>query len=150
MTEPQKFVDPNNSWRPDNVYSNVISQIQKDGVCPFCPEQLSKYHKNPIIEETKHWLVTNNMYPYKNAKHHILLIHKEHIGTIQEISPAAWTDLQEIFLRAIERSKIPGGTLVLRFGDTKFTGASVTHLHANIVSSDPDNPEYTPMLARIG
>jgi ATP adenylyltransferase len=146
-----KFVNPNNTQhRPDEKYSSVISDIQKDGVCPFCPDQLKKYHKNPIIDETKYWLVTNNMYPYKNAKHHILLIHKNHIENMQEMSAEAWTELHDIFLRAIERSKIPGGTMFIRFGDTKFTGASVTHLHAHLVSSDPDNPEYTPLLTRIG
>lgn len=147
----QQFVNTNNTQhRPDGKYDSVIANIQKDGVCPFCPDQLSKYHKNPIIEETKKWLVTNNMYPYKNAKHHILLIHKEHIQDIKEMSNEAWTELHEIFLRAIERSKIPGGTMFIRFGDTRFTGASVSHLHAHLVSSDPDNPEYTPLLTRIG
>lgn len=94
--------------------------------------------------------MTNNMYPYKNAKHHILLIHKEHIENISEMSNGAWIELHDIFLRATERSKIPGGTMFIRFGDTKFTGASVSHLHAHLVSSDPDNPEYTPLLTRIG
>lgn len=150
MTDPQ-FVNPNNTQqRPDGKYGSVIANIQKDGVCPFCPDQLKKYHKNPIIEETKYWLVTNNMYPYKNVKHHILLIHKEHIATMQEMSNEAWAELHEIFLRAIERSKIPGGTMFIRFGDTRFTGASVTHLHAHLVSSDPDSPEYVPLLTRIG
>jgi len=75
----KKFVNIDNTKRPEGAgkYGNVISQIQKDGVCPFCPEQLKNYHKNPIIEETESWLVTNNMYPYKNAKHHILFIHKK-------------------------------------------------------------------------
>lgn len=147
----QKFVNADNTQhRPDGKYNSVITNIQKDGVCPFCPDQLAKYHKNPIIDETKYWLVTNNMYPYKNVRHHILLIHKEHIETIQEITDEAWKELHTIFLQAIGRSNIPGGTLFIRFGDTRFTGASVSHLHAHLVSSDPDNPEYTPLLTRIG
>ncbi len=147
----KKFVNTNNTQdRPDGKYSGVIADIQKDGVCPFCAEQLKNYHKNPIIEETEHWLVTNNMYPYKNAKHHILLIHKVHIENIKEMSEKAWSELHAIFLNAIERSDIPGGTMFIRFGDTKFTGASVSHLHAHLVSSDPENPGYTPLLTRIG
>lgn len=150
MTSKQ-FVNTNNTQqRPDEKYASVIANIKKDGVCPFCPDQLAKYHKNPIIDETKNWLVTNNMYPYKNTKHHILLIHKEHIESIKEINNEAWKELHEIFIRAIERSKILGGTMFIRFGDTKFTGASVSHLHAHLVSSDPDKPEYTPLLTRIG
>lgn len=147
----QQFVNPNNTQdRPDGKYGSVIADIQKDGVCPFCPDQLKKYHKNPIIEETSHWLVTNNMYPYKNTKHHVLLIHKEHIQSIQELSAEAWQELQQILLNTNNRLKIPGGTMFMRFGDTRFTGASVAHLHAQLVSSDPDNPEYAPVLTRIG
>ena len=147
----KKFVNTKNvENHPDVNYNSVISNIQKDGVCPFCPEQLKKYHKNPILEETKSWLVTNNMYPYKNAKHHILLIHKKHIENLAEMSQEAWVELNQIFLKAIERSKIPGGTMFIRFGDTRFTGASVSHLHAHLVSSDPDSPTYGPLLTRIG
>ena len=43
----------NTAHRPTDTYGNVISQIQKDGVCPFCPESLAKYHKNPILKEGK-------------------------------------------------------------------------------------------------
>ena len=147
----KKFVNTANTQdRPDGKYNSVIANIQKDGVCPFCPDQLNKYHKNPILEETKHWLVTNNMYPYKNTKQHILLIHKEHIENMREMSNEAWTELHNIFLKAIERSKIPGGTFFIRFGDTRYTGASVSHLHAHLVSSNPDSPEYGPLLTRIG
>jgi diadenosine tetraphosphate (Ap4A) HIT family hydrolase len=147
----QQFVNTKNvENHPDDKYNSVITNIQKDGVCPFCPDQLKKYHKNPILEETENWLVTNNMYPYKNSKHHILLIHKKHIENVRELGVEEWKELYEIFARAIERSKIPGGTLFMRFGNTRFTGASVSHLHAHLVSSDPDNPEYTALLTRIG
>jgi len=147
----QQFVNTNNTQqRPDGKYNSIIADIQKDGVCPFCPDQLKKYHKNPIIEETKYWIVTDNMYPYKNVKDHILFIYKKHIENIQEMSPEAWQELNKIFLKSIDRSGIPGGTLFMRFGNTRFTGASVAHLHAHLVSSNPDNPEYTPVLTRIG
>lgn len=151
MATDPKFVNTDNTKnRPDGVYGSVISQIQKDGVCPFCTEQLLKYHKNPILKETKYWVATANMYPYKGAKHHILLIHREHITNPSEMSAEAWAELQTIANDMTRESSIPGGTLFMRFGDTKYTGASVTHLHAHIVSSDPTNPDYTPLLARVG
>ncbi len=148
---PQQFVNTNNTQqRPDGKYNSVIADIQKDGVCPFCSEQLKKYHKNPITKETNYWLVTTNMYPYKNTKHHILIIHKEHIQSVTELSEAAWLELRRIYGDVINESNIPGGTMFIRFGDTRFTGASVAHLHAHLVSSDPDNGEYEPILTRIG
>ena len=147
------FVDAENSKaRPTGEYSKVIDKIAKDGVCPFCPEHLSKYHKRPL-EDKVYWTVTDNMYPYKPSKHHRLIIHRKHITHIDQVAPAAWHELMEIFLKESADRKISGGTLVMRFGDTKFTGASVSHLHAHIVQSDPDDPSYEKekgLTMRIG
>ncbi len=132
------------------VYDSVISQIAKEKVCPFCPDQLATYHKNPILHEDEYWLVTDNMYPYKDTKTHLLFIHKEHIVHLSELSSTAWKELQALTNKFIQDKKIPGGTLLIRFGDTSYTGASVNHLHAHLVSSDPEKEGYAPVLARIG
>lgn len=144
------FVNKQNA-RP-GVYSEVIKQIAEQKVCPFCPEQLANFHKNPI-ELGKYWLATDNMYPYKPNKHHLLFIHIAHIQHIAEISPEAWAELGEIIRQQTAKRQITGGTFYLRFGDTHFTGASVTHLHANLVQSDPEDPAYDPakgIYTRVG
>jgi diadenosine tetraphosphate (Ap4A) HIT family hydrolase len=140
----------NTQHRPTGVYGNVISQIKKDGVCPFCPESLAKYHKNPIIKKGAFWLLTDNMYPYEGAKYHALLIHKAHITSFSEISKEAWDELNEFINYFTRENNIPGGTLIMRFGDTRYTGASVSHLHANFVSPDGENEDRKPIIARIG
>lgn len=142
----------NTQSRPDGAYAKVIDQIAKDGVCPFCPENLTKYHKKPL-EQRRFWTVTDNMYPYKPSKQHRLLIHREHITDPRELSPEAWSELLEIFKEETASRSISGGTFVMRFGDTKFTGASVSHLHAHIVQSDPDDTSYDKtkgLTMRIG
>ena len=147
------FVDPNNAQaRPTGEYAQVINKIAQDGVCPFCPEHLTKYHKKPL-EQKKFWTVTDNMYPYKPSKHHRLIIHREHITHLNEVSTEAWNELLEIFKAETAGKDISGGTFVMRFGNTKFTGASVSHLHAHIVQSDPDDPSYDKakgLTMRIG
>ncbi|MGD1003751.1 MAG: hypothetical protein ABR884_04240 [Minisyncoccia bacterium] len=140
----------NTAHRPGGTYGNVISQIQKDGVCPFCPESLAKYHKNPILKEGKFWLLTDNFYPYEGTKYHELLIHKAHITSFAEISKEAWVELNEFIKDFAQENKIPGGTFIMRFGDTRYTGASVAHLHANFVSPDGENKDRKPIIARIG
>jgi ATP adenylyltransferase len=140
----------NTAHRPTATYSNVISQIQKDGVCPFCPESLAKYHKNPILKNGSFWLLTNNMYPYEEAKYHALLIHKAHITSFSEISKEAWDELNDFIKDFTVGNEIPGGTFIMRFGDTRYTGASVSHLHANLVSPDGEDKERKPIIARIG
>lgn len=147
-----KFVNNNNTSRPDGNYSTVIENIAKDGVCPFCEERITVYHKLPISHK-KYWLVTDNMYPYKPTRQHRLFICRRHIENISELSPDEWAELKVILdVEAKERS-IAGGALIIRFGDTRFTGASVTHLHGHIVQSDPDDKNYEPtkgLMMRIG
>jgi len=142
----------NTQARPDGQYGEVIKRIAEDGVCPFCPENLAKYHKLPVTEK-KYWLLTDNMYPYKPKKYHRLLIHKAHISHLSDLSTEAWAELHEIIKDESARAGIAGGTFIVRFGDTKYTGASVTHLHANLVQSDPDDPSYDKvkgLITRIG
>ncbi len=147
------YVNENNSQaRPDGIYANVIREIAKEGVCPFCTDHLQKFHKKPLAERA-YWWVTDNMYPYKPSKHHRLLIHKTHISHMNELSPEAWTELLEIFKEETTGRNITGGTFIMRFGDTKFTGASVSHLHAHIVQSDPEDAAYDKvkgLTMRIG
>ncbi|MEK7099085.1 MAG: HIT domain-containing protein [Patescibacteria group bacterium] len=147
----RRFVDPRNTrHRPDSTYPNVIKKIQQDGVCPFCPEYLKKYHLRPIIRDGVHWTLTDNMYPYKGAKHHLLFIHKKHIERLSDISPAGWTELHDLAMFATKKRRIKGGALAMRFGDTVYTGASVAHLHAQIISKDMTEKNPNPVLFRVG
>ncbi len=148
----KKFVNPKNA-RPGQHYENVIKEIAEHKVCPFCPEHIAKYHKNPILIEGKFWLVTDNMYPYQPTKNHVIFIHKTHIEKIDELGKEAWRELYEHLTKIIADRKIEGGSFLLRFGDTEYTGASVTHLHAHLVQSNPEDSEYnkkTGLTARIG
>lgn len=140
----------NTKHRPDSAYGEVIDAIKKDGVCPFCPEHLATYHKNQIIAEGAYWLLTNNMYPYQGTKYHVLILHKKHIESFSELTPAAWAELHRMVADHLAKNKIPGGTFVLRFGDTDYTGASVKHLHANLVSPHGEDKDREPIVVRIG
>ncbi len=140
----------NTAYRPDDAYKNVISKIRKDGVCPFCPAHLRRYHKKPILKSGRHWILTENMYPYKGAKHHLLLIHKKHTERFSEVSLAAWKELRTFIDFTAAKRKIKGGALLMRFGNALYTGASVAHLHANVISPDTRKKNRKPILARVG
>ncbi len=146
----KKFVNLKNANRPNDKsknYEKVIDRIEKEGVCPFCPEHLSNYHKNPIIAENFSWIATENMYPYDGAKFHFLFIHKKHVSTIEELSAKGWADLQELISTIIKEFNIDGGSVFVRFGNSN-TGATVTHLHFHLVVSKGN--QGSPILARIG
>lgn len=118
-------------------YEQVIKGIAEHGVCPFCSEHLTKYHKKPL-EKKIYWWVTENMYPYHPVRHHFLFIHKAHIEHIAELSDEAWRELHTL----AKEKNVAGGAFVFRFGNTHFTGASVAHLHAHLIQSDPEHADY--------
>ena len=65
----------------------VMEEIALNNHCPFCTENLTKYHKKPIIKEGKYWILTDNQWPYEKTKNQLLAINKRHIEHIKELEP---------------------------------------------------------------
>ncbi len=131
----------------------VMEQIQDDNVCPFCPEHLSKYHKEPILKESDHWILTKNQWPYENTKNQLLAIHKKHIEHIAELNQEASKELFELFQWGAKEFNMPGGALCIRFGSNPQYGnygSSVLHLHAHLIEADLENPENEPVRFKVG
>lgn len=127
----KKFVNLKNARAGE--YKKVIETIAQTGKCPFCPENF-KYHKKPIYKTKGNWFLTNNSWPYKNTQSHLLIIGKKHKENFQELTNRDFKDILELANFGIKKFKIKGGALCMRFGNTEFTGASVTHLHFHIIS----------------
>jgi len=111
----------------------VMKQIVADDKCPFCMENLMQYHTNPILEESAHWILTENFAPYDGTKKHYLLISKKHCVGFWELSPEAQVNLFEMFNHVRIDDAMAGGTIVMRWGDTEYNSATVTHLHAQLI-----------------
>jgi len=131
----KKFVHIKNARQGE--YKNVIEKIAITGKCPFCKENF-KYHKKPIYKKKNGWFITNNSWPYKNTKHHLMILGYKHKENFSELTKK---DLEAVaFLSnwAIKKWKIKGGGLAMRFGNPEYTGASVTHIHFHIISPNID------------
>jgi diadenosine tetraphosphate (Ap4A) HIT family hydrolase len=126
-----------NHARSDNQ-RGVMEQIIKDGVCPFCIENLTLYHKSPIIKEGKFWILTDNQWPYEKVRHQLLAIYKTHIEHISEVEPGAAEELFRLFSDEAKKRNIKGGGLAIRFGSSEDGnyGSSVLHLHAHLIEPD--------------
>lgn len=111
----------------------TMQRIVADGKCPFCMENLMEYHTNPILFESEHWVLTENFAPYDGVKKHYLLISKKHCVGFWELSPQAQINLFEIFDTVRKDDAMQGGTIVMRWGDTEYNSATVTHLHAQLI-----------------
>lgn len=150
MTNKQQFIDLDNARIDEQV--EVMKNIKKADHCPFCSENLEKYHKKPIIKTGKYWLLTKNQWPYQHTKHHFLLIYKQHITDLKDINTEAGKELFELSQWTIKKYDIPGGGLVIRFGDTNYSAGTVNHLHAQLLQPDIHAPSYAekPVRVKIG
>lgn len=133
----------------------VMEEILKRGLCPFCPEHLQKFHKNPVLRGTAHWFLTENQWPYENTKVHLLAIYKHHAESLSELDSRAGEELLALAQWTEQTYKLSGGALTLgmRFGDPGASGATVRHLHAQFVSAavtDRNDPAYRPVRFRAG
>ncbi|HEY4514729.1 MAG TPA: hypothetical protein VJJ22_01055 [Candidatus Paceibacterota bacterium] len=131
-----------------NEFANIIhvrsdeqKQVMEDiisrGHCPFCLENLLKYHKEPIIKEGKYWILTKNQWPYEGTNIHLLAISKKHCTQLTEIEKGAGDELLELLALTEKEFALPGGSFFIRFGDTDYTGATVQHIHAQLISGGP-------------
>lgn len=133
-------VDVSNAREDEQI--EVMHKILAEGHCPFCKEQLDLYHKKPILKETKHWILTENQWPYKKTKKHLLVISKTHMTTLNELPVGAGEEILDLFKWAEKEFNMIGGAwgyggaMASRFGNPEFSGATVSHLHAQIIFPD--------------
>jgi diadenosine tetraphosphate (Ap4A) HIT family hydrolase len=128
----------------------VMKVINERGESPFLWKNLQKYHKKPILREGKYWCVTFNQWPYAHTKFNFLLIHREYVTDLSQITPAAAGELIELAGWLVETYQIKGGALCMRFGATDWSAGSVNHLHAQLVVPDLTDPDYQPVRFKIG
>jgi diadenosine tetraphosphate (Ap4A) HIT family hydrolase len=137
MSEKNKFINLSSVRRDDQ--QAVMGKIEQEGHCPFCRENLDKYHKQPIIKEGKFWLLTENQWPYEKVKHQLLAIYQTHVEHLKDLDPKSGQELFELFAEEARKRNIPGGGIALRFGgnpDLGNYGSSVLHLHAHLIEPD--------------
>ncbi len=132
-----KFVFLENIRRDDQ--KKIMEEIAHQKHCPFCPENLLKYHKNPILKEGRYWILTDNQWPYEKVKHQLLAIYKTHIEHISEMDDEAGAELINLFKEESKKRNIPGGGIAIRFGSNPIHGTygnSVLHIHAHLIEPD--------------
>ena len=145
-----QFIDIDNARVSEQVA--VMEQIMTAGECPFCLDNLHKYHRAPILKEGKYWIVTKNYWPYQNTKVHLLAIYKQHVENLAGLDPASGVELLELMAWAEKEFEAPGGGWAMRFGDTDYSAGTVAHIHAQFLVPDIHAPGYElkPVRFKIG
>lgn len=145
------FVDLSNA-RVDDQRA-AMERIQERGECPFCPENLAKEHKQPIITRGDHWLVTPSQWPYKNTRVHLLFIALQHFERLCDMPPEAKVELFELIDSVEREQNLVGMSIGIRSGDTDVTKATVRHIHAHLIVpniTDENNPDYEKVKFKMG
>ncbi|MCK4891302.1 MAG: HIT domain-containing protein [Candidatus Pacebacteria bacterium] len=126
----KKVVDK--TYAKSKDYKKTLEAIEKTDKCPFCKDNF-KYHKKKILKKESKWFITESSWPYKNSKFHFLIISKQHKEEFNNLKTSDFKAVSYLANWAIKKYRIKGGALSLRFGDTKYTGASVYHLHFHFI-----------------
>jgi diadenosine tetraphosphate (Ap4A) HIT family hydrolase len=142
--EDESLLNIENARNPLQIEN--MQKIAAEGICPFCPEHMEKYHKPPILRRGTYWYITPNMYPYEHSIDHILFVTNRHVSISFELSADEWLELQEHINWVMQERGLTHGTLVMRSGDMSKTGSTVLHLHAQLVVGDGTKP----VITRVG
>lgn len=147
MSKKSKFVDVENTRTPEQ--RAVYEKIADAEVDPFETERFKKHHKHPIIFENETWLLTHNSFPYEGTSLHLLIVHKVFITSIEQITREGWVDFYDLIQFVKKEFNLTSGGFFMRFGDTKKTGGTVTHLHAHITVADGEPEERRSMYVKV-
>lgn len=124
-------VELGNARHDDQI--KVMKDSLDKGVCPFCSENLARYHKMDILKSGEHWLLTYNQWPYENTQLHLLAITKYHANSLSDVKPGGAEELFDMLRWAEAEFKVEFGGIGMRFGDIKKSGATIDHLHAHFI-----------------
>lgn len=118
----------------DEKQREKMRKAMDAGLCPFCSPMREKLLEKEILFENRSWLLTYNESSYEGSTLHLLIIYKTgHVESPLELSPNEWKALHEVLSFAERKFNYKGGTFMMRHGDTDYTGATISHLHAHIV-----------------
>ncbi len=150
QSQKNQYIDIDNAREKDQV--EVMEKIMANDECPFCLENLKKYHKQPILKEGKYWLLTANQWPYPNTRVHLLAIYTQHVEKLADLDPAAGEELIELMQWAEKEYEAEGGGWAMRFGDTDYSAGTVAHIHVQFLVPDIHAPNYNekPVKIKIG
>lgn len=130
-------------------YLEILKDIEKEKVCPLCPQNM-RWHTKPILKRRHGWLLTENFNPYKNTAHHLLIISPVHKETPNQLTRRDWSALSHLLNWAIKKFRIKGGGITMRFGEPLLTGATVRHLHLHLIVPKLVRGKAKPVYFPIG
>ncbi|HSX01468.1 MAG TPA: HIT family protein [Candidatus Saccharimonas sp.] len=134
--------------RTDEQRAKMV-RLEESGICMFCPEHLAAEQEGPIIEEADYWAVTFNQFPYAGSRLHFLLLPKQHITDVADLSPEAWMELGWLLRVLRLRFEFEHYGFFVRNGHPAHTAGTIFHVHAHVVVGDTNDPAHEPIKVKL-
>ena len=128
-----QFTDPRNVR--DQKQLDIMMQMEEEGKDPLDP----KFIEQEILFQTDFWYVSRNRFPYEEIQHHYIIASRYPVYNLIDMSTEMWIDLKNIWERLILEYNVSGGALCYRFGETIYSGASLTRLHCHLIMPKKGN-----------
>ncbi|MFM2330950.1 MAG: hypothetical protein RLZZ26_457 [Candidatus Parcubacteria bacterium] len=100
--------------------------------CPFCETERRRRKRKPLVS-THGWLVLENEFPRDDTERMLLIVPNRHLDGPASISSKDWAEIGHLFSYCIRPSRVPGGALLLRYGDPRDHAGTIEHLHYNVI-----------------
>ncbi|GEM_PF-1864202 len=117
--------------------------------CPFCPTELARRGRKPIRHSDK-WALFSNEFPRGDVEHMLLIIPKRHVVNPGNLNPKDYLDMGFLFQGGMDEFNMPGGALVLRFGDPRDHAGTIEHLHFNLIQPTREGGMSIPLAKKPG
>ncbi len=108
------------------------------GSCDFCKVVAGEdsEHRSPVFLKGKHWVATKNDFPYPGTSAHVLVLSRDHVNDLDELSIGALQELTPFLLQVAQSLGLTGYCTFARLGDKDLTAQTMPHLHFHITQSD--------------
>lgn len=140
-----KYIYPPTARTQDQL--DVMLKAEAEDRDPLALENIDQ-EKQAIILVGKHWFAAENRYPREGSEQHLLIIAKDPMYTVEDITPEAWTELYDVWKKLIDERKLTGAAFCMRFGDPARSGASLKRLHVNVIMPIKDEKVRFPIGGR--
>jgi diadenosine tetraphosphate (Ap4A) HIT family hydrolase len=117
----------------------IMESLAVTGECFLCSDTITRiaalypdFATTPI-HEGDYLFVKKNDFPYEGSVLHLLIVPKRHVTSVEDFLPEEFLELQDMIRWINITFNVQGASFFLRYGDTSFTGATLSHLHFHVV-----------------
>ncbi len=134
----------------------IMEELAQTGECFLCEDVIARisekykgvatapfYHGN-------HWFIKDNDFPYEGSKLHLLIVPKRHVSKLEDLSPAEFLELQQMIMWVNTTYDVPGAALFIRYGETSYTGATLSHMHFHVMHGVEKQDGTEAILVKLG